>query len=62
MEPLTGVLSQIDVPESCPTCGAEVESAYWPTLTGFDALGAVAVRATSKSMRLSPCGHSLGDR
>lgn len=62
MEPLTGVLSQVDVPESCPTCGAEVESGAFGEMRVIEEDDDGMILAEQGSFVLRPCGHSLGYR
>ncbi len=59
MEPLTGVMRTIDLPDACPTCGVAPEDGVWPTLkaTAYDASGNVTDEIACGPILLVPCGH-----
>lgn len=58
--PLTGGMSAIELPDSCPTCGAVVEDASWPALETLHVDDAELTERQSGPMVLQPCGHEIG--
>ncbi len=57
MEPLTGVMRTIDLPDACPTCGVAVEGGHWPSPTVEADFPRNQMTLRVGAMILAPCGH-----